>query len=216
MVAEEMTVTRGLAELKLLDARIKKQIQNSMFVDCFQRRGKKETQTLKCLKSGDTVENFEKNTLSNLDSIKALINRRSKIKSAIVKSNAETIVKIGNDEMTVAEAIDRKSSIEYDKLLLTKLKQDYALILNDTERSRVQLESQVQSMLEQNAGADKKADEESYNSLAKPFIEANELNMVDPVKARKLSDEMDEKVDTFISEIDFVLSESNAKTKIEV
>ena len=47
-----------------------------------------------------------------------LISRRNKIKSAIIMSNAKTVVEVAGKQMTVAEAIDKKSSIEYEKELL--------------------------------------------------------------------------------------------------
>lgn len=43
----------------------------------------------------------------NYDKIVALINRNNAIKKAVNKANASTIVSIGGEQMTVAEAIYR-------------------------------------------------------------------------------------------------------------
>lgn len=207
---EQITITRGLAELKLLDARITKEIQQSSFVSLFQKRNNKELRTNK------TKEEFEVSSKASLQSIKDLINRRNKIKSEILKSNAVTIVKIGKEEMSVVEAIDKKSSIEYDKLLLAKLKNENVTINNQIASHTAQLNNQVDSMLQQNLGADKKASKDDWDQIAKPFIEANEMNKLDAIKIDSLITKLDSDIDSFIAEVDFVLSESNSKTMIEI
>ena len=40
-------------------------------------------------------------------------------------SNASTIVEVGNEKYTVAEAIERKNQIEVEKLFLANLKSQY-------------------------------------------------------------------------------------------
>ena len=46
---------------------------------------------------------------SNLQSLRALMRNRQVLKSAIAKSNEETFVTIGGVEMTVLDAIERKT-----------------------------------------------------------------------------------------------------------
>lgn len=55
---------------------------------------------------------------ASYDKVMGLISYRHKIKALVVQSNACTKVIVGKEEMTVAEAIERKQSIQYEKDLL--------------------------------------------------------------------------------------------------
>ncbi|MFB8733012.1 hypothetical protein ACEQPO_01165 [Bacillus sp. SL00103] len=68
-------------------------------------------------------------------SIQALIKRRNAIKSAIVVSNATTTIDVAGVNMTVAEAIERKTSIEYDIRYLRKLKKVYTELVDKAEQT---------------------------------------------------------------------------------
>src|SRR5690606_37893967 len=110
-------------------------------------------------------------------SINDLINRRNKIKSAILKSNANTKVVIGGKEYTVVEAIDQKSAIQYKKDLLSTMRNQLVNILQEIDKSKTKVESQVETMLAQSLGSNKKVSDSDYDTIAKPFIEANELKL---------------------------------------
>ena len=87
---------------------------------------------------------------------------------------------------------------------------------NQIANQKPQLEQNVQDMLEKNMGGDKKQDKDDYDSIAKPFIEMNELKLLDPCEVESKIETLDEKIDNFLAEVDFVLSESNSRTEIEV
>jgi len=206
----KISITRALAEIKLLDARIKKEIAESEFVDVHQKRKNFTLQTHM------TKEEFERHVKANYESIIDLIERRKKIKSAILISNATAKVKIAGIEYTVIEAIERKASINYENNLLKKMKMNNLGVNNRIDEFRAKLDADVQKMLEQNLGSDQKTDKDAFEKIAKPFFESNELNKVDPILIDKRIDELDKKIDEFLTEVDFVLSESNSKTEIEI
>ena len=207
---ESITVTRGLAELKLLDSRIGKTINVSLFVDCFQEKNKKT------LIASKVVAEFEKDAKSQYDSVKDLIKRRANIKTSIMKSNSVTIVDIGEKKMTVMEAIELKNSINYDKQLLTQLRTQLTQVKDAEQSNSSKLEDQIQTLVEQSLGSDKKTSPEDYNNIAGPLLKANNLNTVDPIGIEKVIKDLDNYIDTFETECDFILSESNAKTEIEL
>lgn len=210
METKKITITRALAELKLLDSRINKTTQQAQFVDLFQNR--KDF----ALKSGSTKEEFEKKAKSSMESILDLIERRKKIKSAILISNANVKVTIGSVEYAVIEAIDRKNSIEYEKVLLAKMRTEITIAKNEIEKQKPQLENTVEEMIKNNLGDDRKPSEKDYEAIAKPFLHANELNLLDPCKVSDRIEKLDEDIDTFIAEVDLCLTESNSITQIEV
>lgn len=207
---EKITITRALNELKLLDSRINKKISSLQVVDSYQERNKV------AMTSRKEIGNFNENETANYQSIIDVIERRKKIKSAVLKANAENKVKIGNNDYTVIEAIERKISITYDENLLNQIKKNYVSLKNTIDTKRLECEQQVQDMLIQSLGTDKKNNSEDYKNIAVPFIEANELKMIDPLGAEELIKKTEEDIETFKSEVDFVLSESNAINTIEI
>ena len=209
-MSEQITITRALTELKLLDKRITKKITSSRFVDIFQNR--KDL----AIGSAVTKDVFVKDATGSLKSIEDLIDRRNKIKSAILISNATVKVKIGGAEYAVIEVIERKNSIEYEKTLLDSMKAQASGVKSQVEKQKPQLEKSIEEMVKQNLGADTKPTEEDYDSIAKPLLKANELNILDPCKIEEKISALDEKIDEFLAEVDFVLTESNSVTKIDI
>lgn len=204
----EMSITRALSELKLLEKRIEKSIREAQFVESVV--GKKS------IAGYSTVEEYEKKANATYQSILDLIKRRKEIKSKIVKSNAITNVKVAGKEMTVAEAIERKSSIENEEKLLAKLKQDFATKKNQVERENINMNNRLDSLIEKNFGTEGKKDELQYELIAKPFRESNEAKLINPLNIVEKIEDLETDIDTFIQEVDVVLSEANARTSITI
>lgn len=206
----EMTVTRGLAELKLLDKRITKEITMFNPVGLIQTRVNIVTGTNK------TKEDYENEVKSQYQSITDLIQRYSDIKAAIIKSNAITEIKINGQSMTVAEGIEKKNSIQYIDKLQKKINEAGVGSINARDQHNAKLKDQVENMLLNNYGKDRKANSDEYDAISKPFLEANELKIIDPIEHDKTNKKLSNEIQTFVSEIDYILSESNAKTKIKI
>jgi len=208
---QKITITRALAELKLLDARILKQIAGLKTVGLYQERTNKGVigTTYKEKEFSDLVPSEYQSTLD-------LIKRRATIKSKIMLSNSLTLIKIGDQEMTVAQAIDHKAVIQYEEKLLGKLRLDLGNALSAIEKQKPELEKAINDMLAHNLGSESKPSQDDYDKIAKPLIEANTLKLADPLKVEAKIKDLEEKISRFTGEIDFVLSESNAKTEIEI
>ena len=58
---------------------------------------------------GKTINDFKDHMKACHNKVTDLINRRNAIKRAVVLSNATTKIKVGNEEYTVAEAIEMKN-----------------------------------------------------------------------------------------------------------
>lgn len=209
-MSESLSVTRALTELKLLDKRIHAKLKVDFIGLTQKREGNKILNTTK------TVQEFEADAKSQYEAVTALIARRQRIKAALIKSNALTTVKIKDLEMTVAEAIDFKTAIKYEKDLLTHFRQGRTWALNTMERHQQSLDNQVNEMLTKNLGAEKKTSDKDYDAIAGPFVDANKFNIVDPLNSDKIIKEMEEKIDSFEAEVDMALAESNAKTDLTI
>ncbi len=196
---ETITATRALSELKLLDKRIQKKTQSACFLTS---------------KIGNEIKNNSCTAESDLQSITDLISRRAKIKSALMRSNSTTVVKISSESMTVAEAIEKKSSIDYLANLLDELRDQRYNIQTDTERNNSRAQERLDNLLVSTFGKDLKARPSEITEVSDVFWKANKCEVVDDIEIDKKITELDEYIDNFMSEIDLCLSEINAKTEI--
>ena len=209
---EKMNIHRALAELKLLDSRINKEMRIEFTTT-------KKASSEKVKKGILTVEEFTNDVKSTYQSITDLIVRRNTIKSKIVKSNAETMVAISGKQMTVADAIEQKSAIELKKGLLQQLKKSYSTSEQEIVLSNNQLDRTVETMINNMVGAENKNNKdvvENAQNMAKQYYDNNKMVLVDPIGIAKTIQELEKEIDTFESEVDYVLSTSNAIVEIEV
>lgn len=199
----EMSIHRALAELKLLDKRIEKSIDAANFVGVIKGSEEKVAQT------NLTKEEFKIKTKSTLDSIQSLIKRRNKIKTLIVESNAKTLVNIAGNTYTVAAAIERKSSIYLEERLLVSLKYSYANASKTLERNNNSMESQLNTHLTTMLGKDNK-NIDLIQSMSAAYRKENTYELVSGINIEGLIESMEKEIDDFKTEVDYVLSTSNA------
>lgn len=203
----QISITRALSELKLLDARIQKKITESVFVDA--RKANSEN----TLVTGMKVTQLEDGAYA---SVVDLIARRQSVKSAIILSNANTKVTIGKVTMTVAEAIEQKKSVEYKKALVTHLRHQLAKSRAVIQKSNMEMEASIERQATAVLGKATKDSSEEYKNFTDMYTKANSATLVDPMKIEDKIAELSLDVEGFESEVDFVLSESNARTSVEV
>lgn len=211
MVKEVMTVHKALAELKLLDNRIKKAISSS--ICCVANKHSNDKI------DGVPLDEYIKTMQGGYDKATDLINRRNAIKRAVVLSNAVTKVSVADVEYTVAEAIEMKNhGVEFDKLLMAHMKQHY-----DMAQMKIKVENgkELEERADQYVTAiygqkESKINTADIESVRKTFLEMNSYELLDPLNVLDKIERTEERINNFMSEIDSVLSVSNALTEIEV
>ena len=208
---EEMSVTKALAELKLLDKRINKEISNLDAITTAKKGCKK-------IDGMQTEEEFIETAKNQYKSILDLIERRKEIKAAIVESNAKTILNVAGIEMTRAEAIERKDSIQYEIDLLNRMKDNYNKTISTYNYKNEEVQEKLNNLLEISLGKEgnRKASKEDIENISAPFLEQNEWKIIDPLNIKGAIEALEKDIDNFLSEVDFVLSESNTITKIKI
>lgn len=205
----EISITRGLAELKLLTKRIESALAELR--PCAVVQGDHAPVGFA------SQDDFVARNKARLQSVVALIQRRAAIKSAIVLSNAATNVKVGGVEMTVAEAIERKSSIELDKQLLAVLSQERTRALSKVKLGNASVRNEANQRTDAALGENaKKSNADEYEALFIRYFERNQHKLVEPRNLEQQIDEMRKRIEDFEMEVDFILSESNTVTKITV
>jgi hypothetical protein len=154
---------------------------------------------------------------SSYDTMAAMFEKRAALKSAVVLSNAMTTVQILGKEVSVAEAIEMKSSVQNKQALLQVMKQQYAKCNNAVSILNAKLDEAIESNLKTIYGSDKsKADPSAYESIAKPQREQKEASLLDPADIVSKIAALTEEISVITTELDFTLSESNARTTIQV
>lgn len=208
---EKILVTQALNELKLLDARINRAINDAVFVTAA-----KSCETK--VNPSKSKDEFNKDAKSAFESIKALIKRRELIKSAIVDSNAKTEVEICGVKMSVAKAIDTKNSICYHRSLLNSMKYQRDNANMTMNRNNSNMESKIDSLVATAFGKESKTNvkPEDYDAIAKPFRASNEYSLVDPIGINDAINEEENFIEQFEATVDQILQVSNCTNFIEI
>ncbi|WP_297419640.1 hypothetical protein [Clostridium sp.] len=204
----EISIARALTELKTLDSRIQNKIGGTNFIAGVKKSSKKVNNIY-------TRDEFNTDVVANYQSIVDLIKRRKVIKSAIVNSNAITKVTIADIEYTVADAIERKNSIELDKTLLIQLESQYRNVITSVDRNNEAVEQNLQNLLTASVGADKKASNDT-TLFAEAYRNQNSFEVVNPLKLQEKIEVLRKEIEDFETEVDVILTESNVITKIEI
>lgn len=205
----KITVTKALTEIKKLDKQIAKLTQGSAFV----------MHGVNGRVAGFTsIDEATKSVKSGLEKVRALMKRRASIKAKVTASNAETHVSIAGSEMTVAEAIERKASIEQEESLLGVMKHQFNKVVTAQTRHNSMVQQEIERKVEQVFGNAKKVDtnDSTYQTIKGQVEKANNFELVDPNEIAKEIEKLEESIDDFKANVDVELSVSNATTSIEI
>lgn len=205
----KLTLHSALAGLKLIDSKIDKLTSN--FEPCGYQMADKE------VNKRIAKNEFEKEAQSTYQAITDLIENKIKIKNAIVQANAITKIKIGEKEMTIAEAINYKTIIDLKKALVEKLKYVNTTSRGIINRRNEQVEHEALELAKNILNKDDiRTNDKDVMNITAPYIKGREYKFIDPLKIDKLITDLDMEITEFESEIDAKLSEINAVTFIDI
>lgn len=205
---KKLSIHRALTELKMLNHRIEA-ATNEVSAVLANRKSNSKI-------NGVEIQEYEKQMQSSYDKVVGLIGYRNLIKSLVVESNARTKVTVGKEEMTVAEAIERKQSIQFEKKLLDVMQQQYRSAINMVAKENDALHAKLETYLINILGNKDKQSPEEVKLHTETFMKRNEYELIDPMNVKKKIEALNSRIEEFESEVDAVLSESNATTFIEV
>jgi hypothetical protein len=212
-MTKQITVTEALSTLKLLDKKIAKQTKGLQF-HVVEVKASNQV-TVGQVRFKDVAE-AETHIRSQYDKVKTLMQNRADLKGQVVGSNAVTKVTIGGKEMTVAEAIEMKSSIDAQLAIESRLAQSISVstrIEEETERRIKNLiESKVQTLLGNKKTID--AGDDTLTIIDKQVRKSEAVVIHDPLNAAKLYDETCEASQEFLTNVDVILTVSNSTTKV--
>lgn len=217
-MTQTISLTRALVELKRYDSRIEHAYHDAVFSAVKTGSGKNETVASRSIKF-KSVDDAKSAITSSTQKISALIENRAKIKAAIVNANAVTKFPFMGKEITIAEAIELKNSVGYLERYRMALSDQLTASRRSVIANDAKLEEKINSQIAAVLGnADKNA------SDTQSFIETitetqNALHKQEIILEKEIQqkiDETQELITTINNELDYMLSEVNAKTTIEV
>lgn len=209
----KMSVTRALAEIKRLDDRIQRAVTQGEYVAVLVGKN----QQAKMHSGNRSPEQVKAEIQGSFDQVQQLMDNREKLKSAVVMSNATTKVQLSNRELTVAEAIELKRSVVNKETFLNSLRLKYTQANALVDKLNTQLDNSIQAALLTVYGNEKgRVDQTMVEAIAKPRRDREESSLFDPCDILKKIRLLEDEVSEINTELDFILSESNARTEIEV
>jgi len=207
---EQMTVHKALSELKIIGDRIYNAIEETTFVIANRHSNSKI--------HGVDIKEFVRTMKAKHQSIEDLIKRRDALKRAVVSSNAITKVTIAGVEYTVAEAIEMKNTgISYKADLVSSMREQYNDATNRCARENEVLARKADEyIMGMYQSKDITKMSEDMQRARNEYITQNTYELVESIKILEEISNLDEELAKFTSEVDSVLSVSNALTTITV
>ena len=207
----EMTVQRALNELKIIDERLSKRLAEFVVV------GTKKVSEARVVETRESIVEFENRAKGVLDSVDGLLKRQQELKHAIMTSNATTMIEVAGKTYSVMTAIDRKRTIENEKLVVKYMRDALIRAEYKVSQENDKMESYIQRQTNALAGGDLSCKKDDYIiAFEKSYREQNSWDLVDPLKLRDLIEQREQEISMFELEIDTALTVSNAITKIEI
>ncbi|CCI88502.1 tail fiber protein [Yersinia phage phiR2-01] len=207
-----MSKTRALATIKSLEAKIRKATENTLMIAVGE--GKDHNRVV--VGAALAVEALSERIVTEFQSLQDMLAQRDAIKAALIKSNAETVVEIGSRSMTVAEAIEAKRSMEFKAQLLANMRKQLHLGTSKYNAQKGQYDAKYERLQDSMAMKDKRTSEDEVKMQLNLLELKSVPFLIDPLGLEALIKQHDEEYQDFATNVDFVLSESNASTFIEV
>lgn len=208
-----MSITRALTRAKTIEKQLARLVESQYVVTLMKR----EVDDV-----SDVFKDNLKMTKSNFDQFNDLFAELNNIKAAVRKSNEVTKVVIGGEELTVADALVYKNTIAYRNSFLDRITRENRNAESRVEQSKINADNKFASvrenLIKNSQGQDVSEDylktvlTEEERRLKKAIVEVKVSginNVNEYIEAER------KRIDTFIEEVDYVLSESNATTIIE-
>lgn len=201
----DISVTQALSEIKLLRARIYNGLDDASFIIL-----KKKNMPF------FDADKYATKARASFQSYNDLVSRYQKLKSAIVKSNATTTVRIAGKTYTVADAVEQKRSISFQEDLLKHLMNEYKTVHNEFVLHETAERKRLDALLTTELGKSSKTDVDVIKTLTETLLAENKAEIVDPLHLADKIATMKHEIEEFKTTVDWILAESNGRTMIHI
>lgn len=218
MAKQQISVTRALVELKRYEDRLSTALANGTFSAVSHGEGDKiriESLT-KNQQLPSNVKDVETLISASFQKINQLIANRAAMKAAVIASNASTTIQFLGRVITVAEAIETKTSLQYLRKAYNHINAQVVNAANIVTVVESKLQNTIENLTAQALGGSGKSDAVTLEAIAKVQRAAYNPKVIGHDLAADALLKLQEQINAIEAELDFTLSESNAKTMIEV
>ena len=220
MMEQKMLVAQALDQRDLLVKKICDKIRKASFTET------KKHNEEKVMERRVTQKEFEKEARSSYQQIIDLIHWYDKVDQAILRSNAETIIETSYGTMSIANALALRSRLNcsnaydsdsnFEGNLMMKLQEELNEKIRVMEQKNKGLQNTAETMRLSILGKDTKTKDETPLKVVDVYVQENTTELIDPLNVRKKIDELNERRETMLNELDTKIKVSNATTFVEI
>lgn len=163
-----------------------------------------------------TKEKFEAQSQGAIDEFTANLSRLRKLKAARNLANSTTVVKIAGSEMTIDEAIIYKVTSEKLRTFVQFVKSQMVAAANQVAIASAEVEKKIEAQAIAIGGSTKKIDQNELDTIRRMFQKSTGKEIAIGSNVEDFIAKATKSLDEFAVEVDYVLSEANAKTLVEV
>lgn len=220
MMEKKMLVTQALDQRDLLVKKICDKIRKASFTET------KKHNEEKVMERRVTQKEFEKEARSSYQQIIDLIHWYDKVDQAILRSNAETMIETSYGTMSIANALALRSRLNcsnaydsdsnFEGNLMMKLQEELNEKIRVMEQKNKGLQNTAETMRLSILGKDAKTKDETPLKVVDVYVQENTTELIDPLNVRKKINELNERRETILNELDTKIKVSNATTFVEI
>lgn len=213
-----LLVTQALDERDLLNKKINDKIMSAVFVDVVKHN--EET----VLNRRVDRETFQKEAQSTYQQINDLIERYKNIEAAIVESNANTFIETSYGEFSIAAAIALRNRLrgdlkfdgkaDFETTLYQRMKRAYEDCVTTMELKNDTLAETAEQMRLSILGKETKVKNEKPLEVVETYVKENSMELADPLGIVAKMEQLKEKRDKLLTELETQIKVSNATTLI--
>lgn len=206
-------VSRALAKLKTLKAKIDEQLTNPAKLFHLSQGVEKK----RLLTPGETFDTIGVKSQSWLQSVQKNMDNYLAIKSAIALSNATTIVTINGKQYTIAGVMELKKIQESKTKLVNIIKRQHHDASTVAARNNENLEKELTVNKADNKEAlDQETQVQMFARLQEMQRELSLVNIEDTIGHEAVIKSLSDELEAVKTDLDYVINQSNMVTVIEV
>ena len=213
-----LLVTQALDERDLLNKKINDKIKTAVFIDVVKHN--EET----VMNRRVDRETFQKEAQSSFQQINDLIERYKNIEAAIVESNANTFIETSYGKFSIAAAIALRNRLrgdlkfdgkaDFETTLYQKMKRAYDDCITTMELKNEALAETAEQMRLSILGIETKVKSDKPLEVVETYIKENSMELADPLNIVSKMEQLQERKDKLLSELETQIKVSNATTFI--
>ena len=213
-----LLVTQALDERDLLNKKINDKIMSAVFVDVVKHN--EET----VLNRRVDRETFLKEAQSTYQQINDLIERFKNLEAVIVESNANTFIETTYGKFSVAAAIALRNRLrgdlkfdgkaDFETTLFQKMKRAYDDCITTMELKNEALAETAEQMRLSILGKETKVKNDKPLEVVETYVKENSMELADPLGIVAKMEQLKEKRDKLLTELETQIKVSNATTFI--